>query len=192
MKLQKQTKQNRKKSIILLSIVVALLVGGGAYALYTINSSEDKNINNSETSNKTNDENGNVAESDKQSEDPKTDDSVKETNSDTPTPPKTDPSTNKRSVRIDGSSDISNNTVFIRGGVSNSVEYEGTCYALLTGPSGATIRKDTTLLQNPTTTDCKTIQIPLSELTKGNWKFTLNFNSDQATGVSQEYAFEVK
>lgn len=111
-------------------------------------------------------------------------------NADKPAAPTTTSASSKKQVQMTASTDMSSGTVFIRGGVNYPVT-GGSCYAQLTGPSGQSIRKDTTVLQNPATTDCKTISIPTSELAHGKWTFTLHYTSNDYEGVSSEISFSI-
>lgn len=112
-------------------------------------------------------------------------------NTDTPAPITTDENTGKSVVQMVSSFDISRDTLYIRGGINNSVEYEGSCFVELTSPDGKIIKKETTLLQNSATTDCKTISIPISELSSGHWKFTLNYISNNKIGKTSEGSFDI-
>lgn len=113
-------------------------------------------------------------------------------NSDRPgTPPSTPAPSGKKNVPMMASTNTSNATVYIRGGLSYPVLEDGSCYALLTGPDGASIRKDTEILQNPASTDCKTVSLPVQELAKGSWKATLNYSSTNYEGTSNEVEFMV-
>ena len=109
-------------------------------------------------------------------------------NSDTPPTPTTIPGSSKKQVQMVASVDRSNGTVFIRGGVNYPVT-GGSCFAELSGPSGQSIRKDSVVLSNPNSTDCKTISIPEGDLASGKWTFTLNYTSDEYKGVSSEVSF---
>lgn len=111
-------------------------------------------------------------------------------NSDRPASPTANGPSGKKQVQMTTSSNVANDTVYIRGGVNYPVS-TGSCYALLRGSSGRTIRKDTSLLQNPATTDCKTISIPISDLSSGKWTYTLNYSSDNYEGMSSEASFSI-
>lgn len=112
-------------------------------------------------------------------------------NADKPTAPtKTDETTGKKQVPMTASADASDGMVFIRGGANYPVT-GGSCYAQLSGPSGQSIRKDTTILQNPASTDCKTIQIPVSELSSGKWTAILHYTSNDYEGASSEVSFSL-
>ena len=113
------------------------------------------------------------------------------TNTDQPLPPTSSSETGRLTVSMSTSSTIADGIVYIRGGIDNSVVFNGNCYALLIGPNGQLIRKDTELLQNASTTDCKTIQINISELSKGSWKYSLNYSSENEEGSSGESSFDI-
>ena len=182
-----KNKKNKKK-VIIISIVVIILIAVSASAYYFINKNSENNSqnNNVNTAKK--------SKSDKQqAKDLEENPEYKETktNTDTPAPVTTDESTGKKTVQMVASVNISNGILYIRGGINNSVEYSGTCYAQLTGPSGESLRKDTTLLQSAATTDCKTIQVDTSELTDGSWKLVLKYSSNDTEGESSEVSFEI-
>lgn len=111
-------------------------------------------------------------------------------NADRPPVPKDTNESQQKNVIVTASVDKSEGTIYLRGGINYPVK-DGECYAILTGPSGQTIRKDTTLLQNPMTTDCKTIAVPLSELSPGGWSFILRYNSETYKGASDATNFAV-
>lgn len=112
------------------------------------------------------------------------------TSTDKPTEPAKGTETSKQQVQMTASTNTSGGIVYIRGGVNYPVS-DGSCYALLVGPSDRTIRKDTTILQNPASTDCKTISIPASELSPGKWTFTLYYESGDYEGKSNEVSFSI-
>lgn len=186
MKIQKRKKT---KIIIPIAVLASVLIIAGAVLLYFY-----LNRGNSEAT-QTNQDNTSkpIHESDKkQSQDLRDnpDNKQQAPNTDQPSTPIVDDKTGKQSVQMTASSDQSNNTVFIRGGANYPVA-GGSCYALLSGPSGQSIRKDTTVLQNPASTDCKTISVPVSELSTGEWTFTLNYTSDSYEGISNEVSFTI-
>lgn len=177
--MKKRQKKNKILIITLAIIVVVLVSSGAAYALFV--HPHQQNI--------TDDKSG----SQKVNEDtPNSPDKETRPNTDTPTPPVTNQSTGKQVVQMVSYAEVSNNTLFIRGGINNAVVNDGTCFAQLTGPNGQIIKEETSLLQNASTTDCKTISINTSALAKGVWKFTLNYSSDQVEGKSDEASFEIK
>lgn len=111
-------------------------------------------------------------------------------NTDSPVPTTTDETTNKTVVQMSIAAEVYNGTLSIRGGIDNAVLYDGNCYALLAGPNGEIIKKNTVLLQNPSTTDCKTIVVNTNELSKGRWSVTLNYESDNIEGKTDEKTFD--
>jgi len=183
MKIQK--KRNRKEilTISLLALIgLVVLVGGSIYAYTKLS-----NTNTTPTQTKS-------ASDSQQSGNIQDNPAVKETtpNTDTPAPAKTDTTTGKKVAEMVSSADISGGTVYIRGGINNLVVYDGACSASLVGPNGELLSKNTTLLQNATTTDCKTISIDTADLAKGKWKFTLGYTSTSAEGKSNESTFTIQ
>lgn len=117
---------------------------------------------------------------------------AKQQNPNTDTPPATvkNEETNKQQVQMVASTDTLNGAVYIRGGVNYPV-VDGSCYALLSGPASQSIRKNTDLLTGPASSDCKTIVIPVSELSPGKWTFKLHYESDNYEGASDEISFNI-
>ena len=115
---------------------------------------------------------------------------LKNTNSDKPVEPTLNEKSDKKQVTMTASTDSSDGFIFLRGRIGYPV-VDGTCYAVLSGPSSQSIRKDTAILQNPASTDCKTISIPASELAPGKWTFILRYVSDSYEGASNEVSFYV-
>lgn len=184
-----KNKKNTKKIVVISTLIIALAVIG-AVCFYIIN-----NTNSDQSLQKNSSEIAKKSESDKKQEEEINDNPEykdTKTNTDIPAPIITDESTGKKTLQMVASADISDGILYIRGGINNSVEYDGTCFAQLAGPNGESIRKDTTLLQNAATTDCKTIQVNTSELAKGSWKLVLNYSSNDAEGASSEASFEIK
>lgn len=179
MKLQKEKRKN--KSPLLLSLLVLLIVSGGMFAYMQYERGRPDSTQSPHASDNQQSENLKDNPDDKQ----------QIQNTDRPTEPEAvDPTTNQQKVQLESSSDKSSDTLFIRGGINYPVN-GGSCYAKLTGPSGQTVTKETGLLPGPASTDCKTISIPLSELSPGEWSFTLNYTSDIYIGVSTSVSFSI-
>lgn len=181
--------QNRKKSKKLTPVVIAaalLLAGTVALMLY-FNRESPQNSRKPDASTDTSRESD-----DKQAQDIKEnpDNKQEATNSDEPPKPTNDTTTGKQQVQMTSSYNMSEGNIYIRGGVNYPVT-DGSCYAMLSGPSGKSMRKDTTLLQNPASSDCKTIVVPLSELAPGDWSFVLHYTSNNFQGLSNEVAFTI-
>lgn len=183
-------KQHKKtKKIIPVIILVSILLLAGAVLLYFYlnRGSSDKlptsTDNTSESMNKSdNVQAQNLRENPNNKE--------QATNTDKPSTPTDNKETGKQQVQMTASTNTSGNIVFIRGGVNYPVSGGG-CFVLLTGPSGQAVRKDTTVLQNPASTDCKTISIPTRELSPGKWTFTLHYESVDYEGKSNEVSFSI-
>jgi len=185
MKINRPT--NKKTKLFIIIIISTLIVGVGLYTVYALAGQGSENEEKKYQS--TEDQVKNI-EPDAEPE-TKTEETIKDTNSDQPTPVTVNPDSNTRSLRMSVSADVSNSTLSIRGGIDNSVEFSGTCYAILSGPNGESVRKDTSLLQNASTTDCMTIQIPIRELAVGKWKITLNYSSADSAGVSNAFTVQI-
>jgi len=182
----KRNKSSKKKILILLAAVLVLtLSGAAAFAYVRMKSPTDQT--------KSTDQVEKQESSDRQQAiDLQNNPSGKEenSNSDKPATPTASETSSKKQVQMTASTDTSNGTIFVRGGVNYPV-IGGSCYAQLSGPSGQSIRKDTTVLQNPASTDCKTISISSGELSPGKWTFVLHYTSDDYEGASNEVSFSV-
>lgn len=112
-------------------------------------------------------------------------------NSDQPSAPTSNDSSGKKNVQMIVSASISGNTLYIRGGLNYPVPEEGSCFAVITSSSGETTRKDMETLQNPASTDCKTLSLPISELSPGKWSVILKYTSETYEGTSNEAIFTI-
>lgn len=181
MQIKKRTKRINKPILI---VTVVFLIGVIVFLLYTFasRSQNDSPIDTTRSENSSSDtqQSKNLVDD--------IDDKTKKPNADVPAAPTATPESNKKQVQMVASVDRSNGTVFIRGGVNYPVT-GGNCFAELSGPSGQSMRKDSVVLSNPNSTDCKTISIPESDLAHGKWTFTLNYTSDEYEGASNEVSF---
>ena len=182
--IKKHTSTSKKIILILASILVFALASTGVALLLNNQNIQQKAVETSEESQAI----------DQQPDNTNTDSGSKEesTNTDKPESPIVNESNTKTVVQMTVSVDISNNTVYIRGGINNATLSNGICYAQLSKPNGEAKRIDTTLLQNPSTTDCKTISLKSSDLTSGTWSVKLHYSSDTTEGVSNETSIEIK
>lgn len=179
-------KSKSKKSLII-SLLVATLIGIAlAVSVYSFSMSGSNN----ETS-MPNTDNTQKSDLDSKNTPDSPEDKEKPTNTDQPAAPASDSSSQKERVQMVVSVNISDGVLYIRGGANYPMLSEGTCYANLIGPSGQVIQKNTTLLQNPSSTDCKTISVPVSELTAGNWTASLHYSSPKYEGDSSDAAFSI-
>lgn len=181
-------KTNRKRILIALAIFLACVVAGSlAYMSFASrDGSSPINVFNSPNDKKDTSDGENSTKRDDLTPDQK----LKPGNTDRSTPSPIDESTGKQTIPVVATANVDGSTVYIRGGL-NVYRSSGSCFAKLTGPNEEVIQKDTPLLPNASTTDCRTIQIPVSELSPGKWTFTLNYSADDAVGVSNASSFTI-
>ena len=75
------------------------------------------------------------------------------------------------------------------GFVTNVAEEGGTCTYVFTR-NGKEVRKDSSTLPNPTSTTCKTVDFPSTELGEaGEWEVYIRYTSTYSTGVSKTRSF---
>ena len=182
----KKNNSSKKKILIIITVLLVVALGSAAAFAYIHTKSPANQTESTKQEKKQQDSDRQQAKSLEENPESKT----KNTNSDKPPEPTTNSSTGKKQVVVTASTDTSGGTVYIRGRIDYPVS-SGSCYAQLSGPSGQSIRKDTILLQNPASTDCKTISIPASELAAGKWTFTLHYTSDEYEGASVEVPFSI-
>ncbi|NCU34012.1 hypothetical protein EOM27_01650 [Candidatus Saccharibacteria bacterium] len=187
MKIRKS--KNNKKIITIVSVIILLLVACGATYWFLNRNNNNENDNTAQTTEPEKSESDKEQEK-KLEESPELKES--QNNTDVPAPTTEDEETGKQAVQMVTSVDISDNVIYIRGGINNPTEFSGNCYAQLSGPNGESVKKDTTLLTNAATIDCKTISINTNELSRGSWKYTLNYASDNTEGKTNENTFEIK
>ncbi len=174
-----------KKTLLIILIIVLAIGASTAGALYYINSngsSEDKTAVPTKAPSDTRQASELAEDADNKSESP---------NSDQPNEPVLNEETGKKTVQMIASANVSGGSLYIRGGLNYPAPEDGSCFAVLTSPTGATIQKNTTVLHNPASADCKTISVPVSELSSGNWKVVLKFTSANYEGTSNEAAFTI-
>ena len=182
-------KNGHKKLVVTLSAIGLAVVLASVALLLTIAQRDSKPANEKSG---TSEQSSNSPSSEEDEVD--TDESKTTTppNTDRPTEQSVDSTTGKTALQLVASADVGDDTVFLRGGINSIVDDNSTCVATLVGPGGKTITKETSLLQGATTTDCKTISIPIGELSTGTWAYTLSYNSDSATGKSDGVNFEIQ
>lgn len=189
-KINKNTKKSFKIPIILFA-TSAIIVGGLLYLKPNLLSRESVTSNTTKQPSPSTEKNLNSA--DKSTIEPTSSPNSKtETpNSDNPiTPSKSSTDSSRQVVQVVASSNKDSSTLYIRGGVNYPVR-DGECTVTLTGPNRNTINKTTPIMPGPASADCKTIQIPLSELTTGKWSFTLKYTSPEFFGESEKVEFNV-
>ena len=83
---------------------------------------------------------------------------------------------------------IFNGQVSAGGMVTNSVEDGGTCTFVFKNGTQE-ISKTTETMTNSTSTSCKTVAFPASELSDGSWKVFIKYDSNTSIGTSNEKEF---
>lgn len=180
MKIQKRKTPSKK--LVIISILSLVIIAGGVAAYFLSTRQQDKTSKSA----------GPAASDTKQAEELAKNPDNKETQVNTDVVPT--PETNegqKSTVSMVASANVSGDKLYIRGGLNGVVVDDGQCYATIKSSTGASLRKDTTLLQNASTTDCKTIIVNVSELNPGSWTVTLTYSSDTMEGTSNEASFEI-
>lgn len=185
------TKNTRIKLIITASLFV-LLTGSVATALFLNEGSEEEVVTQDKDNRST--ESESITPQDSQST-PSTKPIDKEdtaASSDTPTETTVDEDGDGRDiVHMVSSVDSSRGVVYLRGGINTPDLTDGRCFAELVGPDGQALIKDTDLLPNPISTDCRTISINESELSPGQWSYVLKFESNSLKGQTNEVTFNL-
>ena len=189
MKIKQKTVKNSKKRIVLLSVAILAVIAGILVFVVLPQLAVKMNGSNNKLEVTKKSESLNKEKSDTTPQKPT--DKKQTSNTDQPTPPVQNEKTKKMQVQMVASHNISPDILYIRGGINNSVEYDGTCSVVLNGPNGQVIEKNTTLLQNSATTDCKTISISTSELSPGLWRYQLIYSSATTEGSSDEKSFSI-
>jgi hypothetical protein len=181
----KANKSPRKKApIIIASVIVLVLAGSVAvYALITKPSSDTIPASQQGVNLEKSDAEKAAIQNLKDNPNQKTENNQ----NDTPTTPTQTTSSGKRAVNVSLSyADIRNGTVTASGGVTNITEDNGTCtYSFVNG--SLVVTKTSTTLVNPTSTTCKTVSFPSTELSSnGTWKVTLSYSSTISEGTSNQ------
>lgn len=170
-----QIKTQKKKYIYIIIPVILILIGAGAVLAFYLNNDKPAESTRSQSD---------IEQAEKLAENP--DNKNTRPNSDQPNTPTPSETSEKTQVQIIASANVSDGFVYIRGGLNFPEPESGTCYASLVGPNGKTLRKDTEILPNPASADCKTIRVPVSELSTGAWKVRLHYTSANYEGTSNE------
>ncbi|MFZ2545279.1 MAG: hypothetical protein WAW80_04845 [Candidatus Saccharimonadales bacterium] len=183
-------KIKKTRNTILITAIALLLVGGVSLAAYVFYTNQEKDVVSSKSQSSSQRAPSDIQQAEDLAKNP--DNKNLSPNSDKPiTPPTSPEASGKKNVPLIASTNTSGSTIYIRGGLSYPIVEEGSCYVMLKGPSGASNRKDTEILQNPASTDCKTVSIPISELSNGLWKAALHYSSANYEGTSNEVEFTI-
>ena len=186
----KITNKSKSKNTLIAGGLILALICGILTAVLVLAKNNDitsiQDVGEIITGKSTGDESSNPAAKNE----PKDSEKITPPNSDRAEALPTNEATGKLSIPVVASSVVDGSIVYIRGGL-NVMRSTGTCVAQLKGPDSEIIRKDTTLLPNASTTDCRTISIPVSELSSGRWTFTLNYSDVDAEGESSVVSFDI-
>lgn len=107
-------------------------------------------------------------------------------NTDTPSQPTASPTTGLKQVNVILTSASQNQaTIQASGFVSNVVETDGVCTFVFTSGS-KTVNKTSSTLPNPSSTACKTVDFPATDLSPGTWSVQLLYKSSQSQGSSNK------
>lgn len=104
--------------------------------------------------------------------------------SDQPPEPKPIDGSSKSTVDTEITATTQDRTTFHIRTLIQAVVSTGTCSLAMSGPAGATYTAQADVQASSTSSTCKGFDIPLSELSSGNWRITINFNNDSLTGSS--------
>jgi len=171
MNITKKSKSTKKKTILLVCIVIfALLIGAGTltYSFYVHNTSRTS----SESSKSTDPNQNDPTYSTEKNEVTK------------PTPEETENAQKNLPVVIASAGKI-DNTVEVRAFVSGIIEGNGTCTATFTKGS-LTVTRSSKAFIDATTSQCEPIVIPVSEFQqKGIWNLVMTYVSPDAKGSSE-------
>lgn len=199
--LKNKNKITRRKLYTIATLLTCLIVG--SVSVYAISRPEE-NVNTAQedkhsSSKKSEDiehkdDNPSSTQLDSDNSQPPNDpqDKKHNTNTDTPPPIQESQGDGRSQVMMSIFYDTNSTSLNIRGGIDNAVVFEGQCYVKILGPNDEAITKDTQLLQNPRTTDCQTISIPLENLAKGLWTAQLHYESKAYEGKSDEVSIDIK
>ncbi len=115
------------------------------------------------------------------------------TQTDQPPKPSVDPSTKLQKVNVvlTNVGESEDASISASGFVSNIVETNGVCTYQFTS-AGRVIEKQSTILPSASSTTCKTINFPASELGSGVWKVQLKYTSSVSEGISNTLEVNVK
>lgn len=116
---------------------------------------------------------------------------LENTQTDTPPAPKVDSQSGMQDANVMvTNAGIFNGTVSASGFATNVSESDGTCEFVFSGP-GNTLTKTSSTMQNPTSTSCKTVSFPSSELTaNGTWSVYIRYTSPVSEGKSGPREFQ--
>lgn len=184
-----KTQRNQNKKIIWAGIIVLILLGVIAGALYHTHSWPFRG--DSKDTRSLSEEQKGTGEQIK-SDVIDQDNSGKETTGSDATPSPTPSTTGGKASVASYNSSLSQDTngVYIRS-VIQTVTSSGTCTLKMTGPNGTTYTDTSEVQAMPSFTSCKGFDVPRSKLAAGTWTITVSFENDELVS-SYTTSVEVK
>lgn len=108
------------------------------------------------------------------------------TGSDQPPAPTPQPGSSKSEVEIMITAANQNDSVLQIRSLISTVTDNGTCTLKLTGPANQSLTRTAEVQALSTTSTCKGFDIQTSELAPGDWKATLEYDSNTLTGSTSK------
>lgn len=175
------SKKPRKKLIITISVIVALVIGGSAYALI-LQSNNSSNKNTSDNSKTATDNSDGASDSDSGSD--STDTGSKTADSNDKTQPTYEGDNANSSSALTGvisyKSVVDTNLV-IRTTIDQMIS-SGTCSLTLSNGQ-KTVTRTSDVMLNPSSSTCEGFDIPTSELGSGTWSIEIDISGGNKTGT---------
>ena len=176
---------NKKKIIIIASIVAILLATATAYAYYsklgpfTANSNDSINLDKP-----TKDELETGERIKEQSVIP---DGDKQTSGSDPAPaPQPIEGSDKKSIHVEITAANQNESTLQVRTLIQAVTSTGTCTLSMTGPQGKTYTSTVDIQALSSSSTCKGYDIPLTDLAPGTWSLSLNYESSDIIGTTNK------
>lgn len=182
-KKQKRTSKRRKAIYILLAVIIAIIlycVAAFAFKLFPFSQADVADSEGRKISQSQSEAEKEQVENIEKNPESKTD-TPNTDNAEVTTP---DPQTGKSEVNVlltSTGQSIDKKTVDANGFVVNVSETGGSCTYKFTNGAQVVEKKSDTL-QNPSSTTCKSVKFPASELGPGTWSVTLQYNSKTSIG----------
>lgn len=105
---------------------------------------------------------------------------------DTPPAPTVIPGSNKKNVQLTITSANKNGSVLQIRTLISAVENNGICTLTLSSIGKTTITKTADIQAMATVSTCKGFDIPISELSSGEWRILVEYSSNSLTGSSTQ------
>lgn len=193
MEIQKiQKKRNRKKIILILSIIFLLIASyfltAYGFELWPFTKNQFTEATEEQKTAGNTIKERSLEDNKKESEGKKSPTEPKTPRGSDPSPAPT-PSTNggKSTVGMNittATVDKSTSTLYVRG-LIQTISSNGTCTLSMRHSSGRTYSNSAGSQAGPSTSNCKGFNIPLSQLTPGKWTITIHYEDAAVTGSAE-------